>query len=319
VLEVLYLTGRSGVNVSTTAKPGWYPSPERSDRLRYWDGQAWTEHEQPQPPLSEPGAPPAPNTISFAEYVNERLREACDQAAAGDVVAEERTIADLLRFAKKNGSRKVLRGVEQEISRLEATNQLRIDSEIIGTIQPEGALRQYARLERLASVRPGGAEAIIRTDRILHGSDTYPITADTGAQVILDGEILITQRPTLTRMALLSPLPGTALIPGLALQKRTKRDQRTAEFIAASATWSFSIPIDPDDVSHPRQIAERINRIATAKETSALTSQTTPGSLDTVAALHGIKQLHDDGFIDAAEAELLKHEILQREGSNRDQ
>jgi hypothetical protein len=26
---------------------GWFPDPERADQLRYWDGQAWTEHRHP--------------------------------------------------------------------------------------------------------------------------------------------------------------------------------------------------------------------------------------------------------------------------------
>lgn len=318
---MLYGTARSGVNVSAVPKPGWYPSPDRASHLRYWDGEAWTDHEQPRPQMSD--AKPAESftpseTIAFSDYVNQRLREACDQAQAGEIAAEERTLAALLAFVRKHGGRKHLRAVEKEISRLESAKYLRINSAVIGTIQPEGALRQYARLERLASVRAGGVAAVIRTDRILHGSQTYPITADTGAQVILDGEMLITQRPTLTRMALLSPLPGTALIPGLALQKRTQRDQRTAEFIAASATWSFSIPIDPDDVSHPRQIAERINRIASALEVSVPTPQDSTAPMDPIAALRELKRLHDEGFIDDAEVERLKHQILKKEGSGNE-
>jgi len=36
--------------------------------------------------------------------------------------------------------------------------------------------------------------------------------------VYLDGQTQVVQRPTLTRMALLSPLPGSAIIAGMALQ-----------------------------------------------------------------------------------------------------
>ena len=47
------------------------------------------------------------------------------------------------------------------------------------------------------------------------------------AQVYQDGEIQITQRPTLTRMAAGAILPGSALIPGLAFQKKKKNDLPT--------------------------------------------------------------------------------------------
>ena len=48
--------------------PGWYADPYQAGRLRYWDGQAWTEHisqtpqptgAQPQPP-ADWGSPTAP-------------------------------------------------------------------------------------------------------------------------------------------------------------------------------------------------------------------------------------------------------------------
>jgi len=43
--------------VAQTA-PGWYADNERADRLRYWDGAAWTEHTAPvaTPGLVKPSA-----------------------------------------------------------------------------------------------------------------------------------------------------------------------------------------------------------------------------------------------------------------------
>lgn len=43
---------------------GWFPDPEDATALRYWDGQAWTEHrapaQQPQVPPPYPAYPQAP-------------------------------------------------------------------------------------------------------------------------------------------------------------------------------------------------------------------------------------------------------------------
>ncbi|MGH3444969.1 MAG: DUF2510 domain-containing protein [Nocardioidaceae bacterium] len=34
---------------------GWHPDPQDASRLRYWDGNAWTEHvSEPQPPATSP-------------------------------------------------------------------------------------------------------------------------------------------------------------------------------------------------------------------------------------------------------------------------
>ena len=38
----------------------WYPDPNAPGTLRYWDGQAWTEHTAPDPAAAAPGAPGAP-------------------------------------------------------------------------------------------------------------------------------------------------------------------------------------------------------------------------------------------------------------------
>src|SRR4051812_23079221 len=47
--------------MSTEIAPGWYPDPQTEGQLRYWDGNAWTEHVQPagQPAAAAPTMPAA--------------------------------------------------------------------------------------------------------------------------------------------------------------------------------------------------------------------------------------------------------------------
>jgi hypothetical protein len=42
------------------SQPGWYPDPKGSGSLRWWNGQHWTEHLDPEPP---PVAPSYPKTV----------------------------------------------------------------------------------------------------------------------------------------------------------------------------------------------------------------------------------------------------------------
>ena len=47
---------------TNTPAPGWFPDQSNSEQLRWWDGQAWTEHTQPRLPTPQQadGAAPRP-------------------------------------------------------------------------------------------------------------------------------------------------------------------------------------------------------------------------------------------------------------------
>ena len=247
------------------------------------------------------------------------LNAAIKCAGEGDIQGEERNISNFLATAAKAGGSAGRKNSQQRIQDLTIEKKLRINSELIGTVKREHGLSQYSRTEKLSQVRTGGKSATIYSDRIFHGDKVYVIDSSTGAQVVLDGVAQITQRPTLTRMALLSPLPGTALIPGLALQKKKTNDMRTASFIVASNQWSFTVPISPDDITRPREIAERINRIAANMEQrgSEVAPEPKPASTPAPATSNSVLQelkelqgLVDNGLITLEEAQVLKTQII---------
>jgi hypothetical protein len=49
-------------------------------------------------------------------------------------------------------------------------------------------------------------------------------------------------------MAAGSILPGTALIPGLAFQKKKKNDLRETVFTVSGVDWSLSVEISPKSI-----------------------------------------------------------------------
>ena len=267
----------------------------------------------------------------FERTLEAHLSAAQDAAATGNIRDEEARLIVAVDTARGFGGRKEVRDVEQTINSLSSQGLLRVGSELLGTVEPEGKLDQYNRKGKMSLVRPG-KRAIIRSDRILHDGHAYPIDEFTSAQVYLDGIKQITQRPTLTRMALLSPLPGSALVPGLALQKKETNDLRTAEFQITGRGWNVTVPIHPDNLSGPRSIAEQINMITLERRTN--TGEANPGSntntravgqspvhdqsgtvvkpINILDELTKLQALVDSGMITTEEAQSLKANLMSR-------
>jgi hypothetical protein len=279
---------------------GWYEDPQDPSRVRFWDGTAWSRETLPREHLADPVARAVEVAPGFsgklkAAIANDRehriraaaiaqahtksietrdtqeleslLGRVVTSARTGDIVLEESERSAMIAHAKGRGGGSLVKVAEAMLLHAQAAGTVRIGATLIGVVKPEGFFTQYARKEALTKVQTG-AEIVVLSDRIFHKSSVYPLDEFTSAQVYLDGLEQITQRPTLTRMALLSPLPGSALIPGLALQKKKKNDMRHAEFLVGGPNWSVSTPVNPDSLQEPRRIAQMINSSADVRARS---------------------------------------------------
>lgn len=250
---------------------------------------------------------------------DKQLTAAMEHAAAGKVEAEERAIRTAVQVAKTVGGRAARKATEQRVTAMTGRS-LRVGSTYIGTVTAEDVFSQHGRKGKLLQVVTAEKWCEVRSDRVITPTKAYPIDATTTAQVYLDGQELVTQRPTLTRMALLSPLPGSALIPGMALQKKEKTDSRQGEFQVGGLGWSLRVIVHPDQLSNPRQLAEQINRHASDRARTAETAppqpaaeramNAAPASDDLLTKLERLQALVTSGAITQQEADVLKRDIL---------
>jgi hypothetical protein len=183
----------------------------------------------------------------------------------------------------------------------------------IGKVSPEGYLERSARQDKVLTSAVGSTIEVW-SKRIRCGNQEYLVDEFVEAQVYQDGEIQITQRPTLTRMAAGAILPGSALIPGLAFQKKKKNDMRETVFTVSGVDWSLKVEISPNQVTTARSIATQINQVAKkiGKTTPInVTDMTTPTAGSKVDQLTKLESLRSSGVISEDEFVLLKSQILK--------
>jgi hypothetical protein len=190
-----------------------------------------------------------------------------------------------------------------------AANLIFVGSEAVGDVFPESGLEVISRKNSfLAGAQVQGVAISIRTDRVICGERVHAIDEHTSASVFVDGLDEITQRPTLTRMLAFSPLPGSAILPGLALQKKTRNDLREVTFSISSADWQLTVRLSPNGIQAAKSIAERVNSIASRLERAASSFSTQPQT--SISDLTKIASMLESGLISRDEFEIMKLRIL---------
>jgi hypothetical protein len=190
-----------------------------------------------------------------------------------------------------------------------AANLIFVGSEGVGDVFPESGLEAITRKNSfLAGAQNRGVAISIRTDRVICGERVHALDEHTSASVFVDGLDEITQRPTLTRMLAFSPLPGSAILPGLALQKKTRNDLREVTFSISSADWQFTVRLSPDGIQAAKSIAERVNSIASKIERAASSVPTQAKPL--IDDLIKIASMLESGLISRDEFEIMKLRIM---------
>lgn len=219
-------------------------------------------------------------------------------AKRGDPVAEETAIQEGFRVAASSTgfwswSAALVREYENELASL--TEQGRVRRALyLGTV---GEFDFYA-------------------DRIVAGDGSViAMHPSTRATVETSGSLSVTQRPTLTRMAAGSILPGSALIPGFALQKKSVHDSRKLYFVLEHPTGSALIEVMPQFETSARQLALEINQAAKSAAGRDRSRREDAGATrgsEHLASLEQLSSLRDAGVLTEHEFEEAKRKILDR-------
>ena len=158
----------------------------------------------------------------LADPIHWRLNKASASAERGDRKAEEAAIWDARSVARKAGlaSRgKASRSVEALIQERMQKGQLRRGVTRIGWI-PASAQRPTSGTATgmVMAGLSGYKDLEVFSDRLIHTEMVYLLDGRESTALELDGQMVTSSRPTMTRMAAGSILPGSALLTGLAFQ-----------------------------------------------------------------------------------------------------
>ena len=240
--------------------------------------------------------------------VTRHLDAAEAHAERGEIVLEEQRIYKA-RMAAEAGVRVApvsgpgsFAGL---LARRVADGKLRRGSKLIELIKRDFQLSPGAGVAAIWKFDKPDLE--LRTDRVIYGDQAYKLDGRVSVSVEVDGELITSSRPTLTRMAAGSILPGTALIPGLAFQKTTTTDTREGQLMIVHPDWSLALFVAPEYVSSVRPAMARLGTVVREMERAendptgsvderapASDMETKLANLERVAALHAAGSLTDD-------------------------
>jgi hypothetical protein len=210
------------------------------------------------------------------------LERAIAAADRGDVLAEERAATEAIRGARADPT------VEQEFAaRWEA-------------------LLKEKRVRRSEWIG-GIADMQFYRDRIISREGVRLMDEHCRATVDAAGNISTAYKPTAKRMAAFSILPGSALAPGMAMQKRVTHDYRELYFMVEHPEWARVEKVHSGRAKQIRQLAAEINSAAQAiamrdQEVHAEAAPRGDDPLDKLKKLAGLRDagaLSDQEFADA--------------------
>jgi hypothetical protein len=296
-----------------SAGAGWYKDPEGSEKLRFFDGKAWTAQ------LKLPGEAAASNIGQPG--IEKYLGIAIGRAAEGDIPGEHDAVFTALKLASSSGSglpgltRTKLWQMRQEGKILRGSNFYGLADRLrVLTGKETEKLGMYFHGKNFLGplMEMGGGALEVRSDRVIQGPVAHPIDGNTRAQVFLEGSQQVTYRPTAARTLLLAPLPGSAAVGALATQKKESHDTREASLQISSASWVIMTRIRPDDVMRARSFAEQVNRVAESVEKNRTASNDAASAqpLSVADEIAKLQLLLGAGALTEGEYEKLKARLI---------
>ena len=184
----------------------------------------------------------------------------------------------------------------------------------VATVHGYGWMKRIGDNNREVTAKGEGStdDLFVFQNAILQAEKLHIIDADVSAEVTSNGGVQVTHRPTMTRMAAGAILPGTALIPGLAFQKKKAVDSRTTYFVCAHPEWMLDVNVDPDSAGEALKAAKYINKRAETLAAQRTAQDGLPGerTASTAEQLREMKALLDEGIITQEDFDKFKAGLL---------
>jgi hypothetical protein len=251
-----------------TTEPGWYPDPVGRGELRYFDAEGWSVYialegetavdSQGVEGIVE-GTVPIRTERSkarrFGRTEADKAQRQISKAATAEIKDREKDRKRAVRDAKarlKQALRtreKALGEARKNLAAVEQARQVRINT----------ARTKLQEAEDPHGHRVGAYQGIVLFERYLATPQGSGSTRGASATVDTAGNLSVTKRPTLTRMAaggvLLGPLGA---VGSLAFQKRKDVDARELYLMVETEEFAAVVKCPVDDGMKARQFAAAI-------------------------------------------------------------